>query len=163
MYGISKLAGEFSALQYCQKSIVIRSAYIYGGQSGSRSKKGNFVLTMLKQTDGKDSLEVSSEQIVSPTYAADLAKATFQLLKVKSSKGAYHLVNSGKCSLAEFTEEIVKIKKRNTKIIPVDRGGMAGSLHRPTYSALKNTRAKESGVTLPAWKDALKRYINSLT
>jgi dTDP-4-dehydrorhamnose reductase len=162
MYGVSKLAGEYAALHYAKNSIIIRGAYIYGGVSGSRSKKGNFVLTMLRQTDEKDSLEVSSEQIVSPTYSSDLAKATFQLLKIKEAQGIYHLSNSGKCSLAEFTEHIIKIKKRRTKIIPVDRGGMAGSLHRPTYSALQNTRAKKLGVILPSWKDALTRYINTL-
>lgn len=159
VYGISKLAGEFAALRYCQKSIVIRSAYLYGGISGSRAKKGNFVLTMLKQSEGKDTLEVSSEQIVSPTYAVDIAKATYQLINIPNATGIFHLVNSGQCSLAEFAEQIMRIRKRSTKIVPVDRGGMAGALRRPTHSALSNKRAKRLGVVLPPWKDAVKRYL----
>jgi len=162
VYGISKLAGEFAVLDYCQKGIVIRACYVYGGKTGSRIKKGNFILTILKQIEGKTELEVASEQIVSPTYAADLAKATLELLKKKKSVGLYHLVNEGHCSLAELATQIVKYAKTDTKIIPVDRGGKAGSLKRPLFSALKNTRAKKLGVVLPKWQDGLKRYIETL-
>lgn len=162
MYGISKLAGEYAALQYCQKSIVIRAAYLFGGKTGSRSKKGNFVLTMLAQSENKKTLEVASDQIVSPTYAVDLAEATFQLLQHPDAKGIYHLVNRGKCSLAAFAQAIMAVKKRKTKIIPVVRGGVSGLLHRPVYSVLRNTRAKKLGIELPSWQDAIKRYIISL-
>lgn len=162
VYGISKLAGEYAALRYCQRSIVIRGAYIYGGKEGSRSKKGNFVLTMLKQSEGKDTLEVASDQLVSPTYAADLAKATLQLLQQKDAQGIYHLANQGYCSLAEFAQAIIKAKGRKTKIIPVERGGGTGMLHRPLFSALRNTRAKKQGIILPKWQDGIKRYVKSL-
>jgi len=162
VYGISKLAGEFAVLDYCQKGIVIRACYVYGGKTGSRIKKGNFILTILKQIEGKTELEVASEQIVSPTYAADLATATLQLLKKKKAAGLFHLVNEGHCSLAELAAQIVKYKKSKTKIIPVDRGGKAGALKRPLFSALKNTHAKKLGVVLPKWQDGLKRYLDTL-
>jgi dTDP-4-dehydrorhamnose reductase len=160
VYGISKLAGEFAVLDYSQQNLVIRACYVYSGKSGSRAKKGNFVLTILKQIEGKTELEVASEQIVSPTYAYDLAKATLQLLKKKKSNGLYHLVNEGHCTLAEFAQQIAVYKKQKIKIIPVDRGGMAGSLRRPLFSALKNTRAKKLGVVLPKWQDGLRRYLS---
>lgn len=162
IYGISKLVGEQIVLQYALGSIVIRTSGLYGGKGGSRAKKGNFVLTILKQIKGKKGLEVSSEQIVSPTYAADIALATLKLLQNRSAKGIFHLVNEGFCSWAEFASEIVKIKRLPTKIIPVDRKGMAGSLRRPLFSALKNTRASKLGVKLPSWQDALRRYLITL-
>ena len=161
-YGVSKAAGEYMALAYSPKSIIIRSSGVYGGKHGSRSKKGNFALNILEQAKGKDSIEVAKEQIVNPTYAPDLAKATLDLLTHKDIKGIYHLANEGYCSWAEFAQKIMKIKNLPTKIIPIDRKGMAGNLKRPIFSALKNTKAAKLGVKLPTWQDAIKRYISTL-
>ncbi len=162
MYGISKAAGEYIALAYSPTSVVIRSSGVYGGKYGSKSKKGNFALNILKQAKSEDSIEVAKEQVVNPTYSVDLAKASLDLLEHKNISGIYHLVNEGYCSWAEFALEIVKDKGLPTKIIPVDRKGMAGSLKRPLFSALKNTRARELGVVLPSWQDAIRRYIITL-
>ncbi|MEK7517089.1 MAG: dTDP-4-dehydrorhamnose reductase [Patescibacteria group bacterium] len=163
IYGLSKLAGEYIVLNYSENGIVIRACGVYGGKYGSRSKKGNFVLNILKKTKEKDEIEVSSEQITTPTYAVDLAKATLDLLEHKEILGIYHLVNESYCSWAEFAGRIVKIKGLTTKIIPVDRKGMDGSLKRPFFSALKNTRAAKLGVKLPSWQDALGRYLATLS
>lgn len=161
IYGLSKLAGEYIALNYSLMSIVIRTCGVYGGKEGSRSKKGNFALNIIKEKD-KKILEVSSEQIVNPTYAVDLAKSTLDLLVHKNINGIYHLVNEGYCSWAEFAKEIIKIKGLSTKIIPVDRKGVAGSLKRPLFSALKNTKAAKLGIKLPSWRDGLRRYLQTL-
>ncbi len=159
-YGVSKVAGEYMALAYNSKSIIIRSSGVYGGESGSRSKKGNFALNILKEKD-KETLEVSSEQIVNPTYSVDLARATFELIKNRNTHGIYHLANEGYCSWAEFAQEIMKLVGSKTKIIPVDRSSQSGGARRPLFSALKNTRAKKLGVELPTWRSAIKRYILS--
>lgn len=161
IYGISKLAGEYMSFSYNPKSIVIRSCGVYGGKQGSRSKKGNFALNILKEKD-KEKLEVSSEQIVSPTYAVDLAKATFELMKNKDIHGIYHLINEGSCSWADFASEIMRVVRGKAKIIPVDRSGQSGGARRPLFSALKNTRPAALGVKLPSWQDAIKRYISEL-
>ena len=160
-YGVSKVAGEYLALAYNTKSIVIRSSGVYGGKAGSRAKKGNFALSILKEAAGKNKIEVASEQIVNPTYAVDLAKASLDLLTHKDASGIYHLANKGYCSWAQFASEILKLIGSKTKIIPVDRKGMAGSLKRPLFSALENTRGAKLGVKLPSWQDGLKRYIST--
>lgn len=157
-YGVSKVAGEYMALAFNPKSIVIRSSGVYGGKYGSRSKKGNFALNILKEKD-KKTLEVSSEQIVNPTYSVDLANATFELLTKRNASGIYHLANEGYCSWAQFTQEIMKLVGSKVKVIPVDRSGQSGGSRRPLFSALKNTRAQKLGVGLPSWQDAIKRYI----
>lgn len=162
IYGLSKLAGEISCLNYNPNSVVIRTCGLYGGETGSKSKRGNFILNILKEAEKKKVLEVSSEQIVSPTYAADLAKATLELLKNKKIYGIYHLVNKGFCSWAELAEEVIKTRNLTVTIVPVDRNGGTIEIKRPLFSALKNTRAKKLGVKLPLWKDAVKRYIQSL-
>lgn len=162
IYGLSKLAGEYIVLNYSPNSIVIRTCVVYGGKEGSRSKKGNFILNILQQAEKEKSIDVASEQIVSPTYSADLAEATLKLVEHANTKGLYHLVNEGYCSFAEFAQEAIKLKGLNTRIIPVDRKGISGKLKRPFFSALKNTEAANLGIKLPPWQDALKRYVNTL-
>lgn len=161
-YGVSKVAGEYMALVFNPKSIVIRASGVYGGKHGSRSKKGNFALNILKEKN-KKTLEVSSEQVVNPTYSLDLAVATYELIKNKNVNGIYHLANEGYCSWAEFAAEIMKLVRSKTKIIPVDRSGQSGGARRPLFSALKNSRAAKLGVKLPSWQDAIRRYIITLT
>lgn len=161
MYGLSKYTGEIIASNYDENSITIRTCGVYGGISGSRIK-GNFVLNMLREARNAKVIEVSSEQIVSPTYAVDLAYATFKLLGKKPKGGIYHLVNSGYCSWAEFAQEIMNLKKNSITINPLDRKGLSGGIKRPTFSALANVKAKQLGVELPSWKNALKRYIEFL-
>ena len=73
--------------------------------------------------------------------------------------GLYHLVNEGECSWYELTAAIVEIMRLPAKVIPVDRGGRSGSMRRPLYSVLGNNRARDLGVVLPPWRDALERYL----
>jgi len=164
IYGISKLAGEYAALNsYPEGAFVIRTCSLYGGKKGSPEKKGNFVLNIIKEAQNKEVIEVSSEQIVSPTYAGDLSKATLRLLlNSKIIPGIYHLVNEGYCSWYEFTKEIFRLAKINKEIKPVDREGMSGGARRPKFSALANTKAKALGIDLPSWQEGLKSYLNFL-
>jgi len=164
IYGISKLAGEYAALNsYPEGAFVIRTCSLYGGKKGSPEKKGNFVLNIIKEAKNKEVIEVSSEQIVSPTYAGDLSKATLRLLlNSKIISGIYHLVNEGYCSWYEFAKEIFRLANINIKTIPVNRGGISGGVRRPKFSALKNTKAKALGIDLPSWQEGLKSYFNFL-
>ena len=163
IYGISKLAGEYTALNsHPDGAFVIRTCGLYGGKKGSSEKKGNFVLNILKEAQNKEVIEISSEQIVSPTYAGDLSRATIRLLNSKANPGIYHLVNEGYCSWYEFAKEIFKLAKIDKELKPVDRGGLDGRMRRPKFSALKNTKAKGLGVELPFWREGLKSYFNFL-
>ncbi len=162
-YGLSKLAGEYAALSiYPGGTLLIRTCGVFGGQTGSRQKGGNFVLNILKQAEGKEKIEVSCEQIVNPTYAGDLSNATLKLLKKKNKPGIYHLASRGYCSWYEFSKEIFKIVGIATKLVPVDRSKENNKIKRPKFSALKNTKAKALGIQLPSWKDGLKSYFNFL-
>lgn len=162
IYGLSKLAGELSALNYSEKGVVIRTCGVYSGQTGSRSKKGNFILSILNQAKDRKVLEVSSEQIVNPTYALDLAKSSIDLILKNKEPGIYHLASEGFCSWADFAKEIIKYQNLSTKIVAVDRKGVSGELKRPLFSALKNTRAKKLGIVLPSWQNGLERYLQTL-
>lgn len=161
-YGVSKYAGEMLAGLFHPGAVIIRTCGVYGGPTGSRSKKGNFILNILRDTQGKAELEVSSEQVVNPTYAEDLAAASLSLLGLRPTGGLYHLASEGSCSWAEFASAAMELTGRRTKIVPVDRGGHSGAARRPLFSALANVRAAALGVTLPHWRAGLERYLSTL-
>lgn len=162
-YGVSKLAGEYGALNsYAAGTFILRTCGVYGGKTGSRSKGGNFVLNILKEAEDKDAVEVSSEQIASPTYAEHLAEASLKLLKIGAGAGIYHLVNEGHCSWYEFAKKIFEIWGVNKKVLPVDRGGEEGGIRRPKFSVLENIKAKKLGIILPLWEDGLMSYFRFL-
>ncbi len=163
VYGISKLSGEYAALNlYPQRTFIIRTCGLYGGEKGSLEKGGNFVLNIIKEAQDKETIEVSSEQIVSPTYAGDLSKATLKLLNSKANPGIYHLVNKGYCSWYEFAKEIFRLANINIKTIPVNRGEISRGVRRPKFSALKNTKARALEIELPSWQEGLGSYFNFL-
>lgn len=162
IYGISKLAGEMVALNYYQDTIIVRTSGIFGGLKGSRSKKGNFVLNILKQAKIKSSLEISAEQITSITYAEDLALSTLKLIEKKAKSGIYHLVNEGHCTWAELAKYIVFLRKLDLEIIPLNRKGVFQNIKIPITSSLENTRAKSLGIVMPQWKKALAKYLTVL-
>jgi len=162
-YGVSKLAGEQLCALFHPGALIIRTCGVYGGRTGSRAKKGNFVLNILRETEGKRELEVSSEQIVNPTPAVDLAGASLELLRVPSEGGVFHLASDGCCSWAEFAAAIVELAGRPMAIIPVDRGGHSGAARRPRFSALANARARALGIVLPHWRKGLERYLAQIS
>lgn len=162
-YGISKLAGEFAALNYYgENTIVIRTSFLYGGKTGSPQKKGNFVLNILHQARDTPVIEVSSDQTVSPTFAGDLSKATLRLLDSGRACGVYHLANEGQCRLCDLATRILAVAGSHTEVKPVDRSQAAQVVRRPAFTALRNTRGKACGIELPPWEEALAVYIDSL-
>jgi len=163
MYGFSKLAGEYAALNsYPEGAFVIRTCGLYGGKMGSPEKGGNFILNILKGIQDKDFIEVSVEQVASPTYAGDLSRATLRLLTSRAAPGIYHLINEGYCSWYEFAKEIFKLSGISKEIKPINRNGLDEGMKRPKFTALKNVRAKNLDITLPLWQEGLKSYINFL-
>lgn len=162
VYGISRLAGELAALAAAPgHTVIIRTCGLYG-LSGAVSKGGNFVDMRIEDAQTNSKLEMGCDQLVSPTYTADLAKAVLKLIDYPGLEpGIFHLVNEGECSWYEFTKAIFEIMGLDIELAPVDRGGMSGEMRRPEYSILGNSRAREIGIELPHWRDALERYIGA--
>ena len=160
VYGISRLAGEHAALSAApEHAIIVRTCGLYG-ESGARSKGGNFVDGRVADLRAGRALEMAMEQIVSPTSTEDLAKALWALVAhPKAGPGIYHLVNEGQCSWYELTVAIGELLGLGAKVAPVDRQGRSGAMRRPLYSVLANRRARALGVVLPPWRDALARYL----
>ncbi|HYR34104.1 MAG TPA: dTDP-4-dehydrorhamnose reductase [Burkholderiales bacterium] len=160
VYGITRLAGEHAALAAAPKhAIVVRTCGLYG-QSGARSKGGNFVDGRVADGRAGKTIEMACEQIVAPTSTHDLSIAVLALAEHPGLQpGIYHLVNEGQCSWYELTCAIVEILRLPAKVVPVDRGGVTGAMRRPLYSVLGNNKARALGIVLPPWRDALERYL----
>lgn len=160
IYGISKLAGEYAAMSvWPGKTLIIRTCGLYG-DSGARSKGGNFVDNRIEEAESQRMIEMGCDQTVCPTHTEDLSKAVLHLIgKGEVRPGIYHLVNEGQCSWHEFTKAIYEIMGIKAEVRPVDRKGLSGEMQRPLYSVMANTKARAMGIVLPHWRDALKRYL----
>lgn len=162
VYGISKIAGEYAALNYHPDgTLVIRTCGLYGGKEGSPAK-GNIVLNLLKEAKDKEKIEVSSVETVSPTYAFHLAEASLKLLKIGVSPGVYHLVNEGYCSWYDFAKKLMELAGVTVGVVPVKAGKQSGGMRRPKFSALANIKAKQLGIVLPPWQEGLADYVTFL-
>lgn len=162
IYGITRLAGEAAALAVApEHTIVVRTCGLYG-RSGAASKGGNFVDKRIMDGRRGTPFDMSCDQTVCPTSTHDLSRAIYRLIAIPTLRpGIYHLVNEGECTWYEFTKAIFETLDIKTQVHPSDRGGRTGTMRRPQYSVLANTRARALGVTLPQWQSALRHYLQS--
>lgn len=159
VYGRTKLAGERAIKKSGCLAIVIRTAWLYSEYGN------NFVKTMLRLAKEKGELNVVADQVGSPTYAADLAAAIVHVLaddSVAEKTGVYHFSNEGVCSWYEFAQEIVRLGGVKCNVNAVTTADYSAKAHRPAYSVLDKTKIKQVfGVTVPEWKEALGRMMDS--
>lgn len=155
-YGRTKLEGERLAFSENDGTIIIRTAWLYS------SFGNNFVKTMMKFGTEKDSLNVVFDQIGTPTYAADLAKAILTIIEKIEKKekkfiaGIYHFTNEGVCSWFDFTKEIHAIANISCKVIPIETKDFPSPAKRPFYSVLNKRKIKETyDIEIPYWKESL--------
>lgn len=157
VYGASKVAGEHLVRIGCKRYFIIRTSGLYG-IAGSSGKGGNFVENMLKKAAAGASIRVVDDQVLTPTYTADVAEA---LLKVVSRGhfGTYHITNEGECSWYRFTEELFRIQGLSPSLSPVTTDKFPSPVKRPRYSVLSKQKLATKGIEMPRWEEALGRYL----
>lgn len=151
-YGTTKRKGETALLALAPESIIIRTSWLYSPHGN------NFVKTMLRLGAEQSKIKVVSDQIGTPTYALDLARAIYMVLMSHQwVEGIFHFSNEGVCSWYDFAKSIhriARIDKCEIKPIPTEEYPTAAS--RPFYSVLDKTRIKATyGVKAPYWEDSL--------
>ena len=158
VYGHTKLAGEQNALTLCSRSMVIRTAWLYS------TFGNNFVKTMIRLGKERDSLGVIFDQIGTPTYARDLARAIFAAIRQGVVPGIYHFSNEGVCSWSDFTKMIAEYAgNTGCNIKPCHSDEFPSKVRRPSYSVLDKTKIKETfGIRVPYWTDSLKKCLAAL-
>ncbi len=160
-YGRTKLAGEKAVQESGCRYIIIRTAWLYSPYGN------NFVKTMLKLTSERDSLNVVFDQVGTPTYAADLAYAIFDIIengKAAGNEGIYHFSNEGVCSWFDFTKVIAELSGNTAcKISPCHSSEFPSKVKRPSFSVLDKTKYKSAfGLDVPYWTDSLKKCIQRI-
>ena len=122
----------------------------------------NFVKTMLNLAKTHDTVTVVNDQFGSPTYTYDLAKLLADMI-VTEKYGNYHATNEGDCSWYEFACAIFKEAGVNVNVKPVTSEEYGAKANRPANSRMSKEKLTENGFErLPAWQDALHRYIETL-
>ena len=156
VYGVTKLEGEKAVMKYIDKFFIVRTSWVFGINGN------NFVKTMLRLGDEKESLNVVCDQVGSPTYTPDLARLICDLI-VTEKYGIYHGTNENFCSWAEFAAEIMNLGGKKTVINPVPSSEYPTKAERPHNSRLSKKCLDEAGIKrLPTWQDALKRFLKEM-
>lgn len=158
VYGQSKLDGEFAVANTLDKYFIVRIAWVFG-LNGK-----NFIKTMLNVGKKYPEVRVVNDQIGTPTYTYDLARLLVDMAET-DKYGYYHATNEGGyISWYDFTVEIYRKVGLKTKVIPVTTAEYGLSkAKRPFNSRLDKRKLLENGFEpLPTWKDALKRYLNTI-
>ncbi|MCL2596349.1 MAG: dTDP-4-dehydrorhamnose reductase [Paludibacter sp.] len=160
IYGKSKLEGEQILQKICPDALIIRTSWLYS------SFGNNFVKTMLKLGNERKTLNVVSDQIGTPTYAADLAKTIMQIIdSEKFIGGIYHFSNEGAISWYDFTKAIHRIAKIATCYIsPIESKNFPSRATRPFYSVLNKSKIKQTykSIEIPYWEDSLQICIEKI-
>lgn len=172
IYGRTKLHGEQRIMATGCKHVIIRTAWLYS-EFGK-----NFCKTMMQLTATKPQLKVVFDQVGTPTYALDLAKAIAVIVEDYkkeapnshlssfnySNTGIYHYSNEGVCSWYDFTKMIAEYNGTTAcDVQPCHSDEFPSPVKRPSYSVLDKTKIKAVfGVAVPYWTDSLRQCIGNL-
>jgi dTDP-4-dehydrorhamnose reductase len=157
VYGLTKLHGEQAIQRVGCKYVIIRTAWLYS-EFGK-----NFVKTMLHLSATKPRLNVVFDQVGTPTYAGDLARAIVEILP-KPEEGIYHYSNEGVCSWYDFTKMIAEYAGNTAcDIQPCHSEEFPSKVNRPAFSVLDKSKIKATyGLSIPYWTSSLKNVIGCL-
>ena len=157
VYGRTKLEGEKALESTGCEAAIIRTAWLYSEFGG------NFVKTMLRLAGERDSLNVVYDQVGSPTYATDLARALMTVLdNGVQGLSIYHFSNEGAISWYDFAKAIFEESGDKIAVSPIESDKYPSPTKRPAYSVLSKEKIKAARVEVPYWKDSLKECIRIL-
>ncbi|MAG35754.1 MAG: dTDP-4-dehydrorhamnose reductase [Dehalococcoidia bacterium] len=161
VYGASKLGGECAVQVLCPHHYLVRTCGLYG-VAGVKSRNGNFVQTMLRLARTGRTATVVDDQHCTPTATADLAQAVRELVAAPAPFGLYHVTNAGQTTWYEFAQRTFELAGLSPDLSPISTEAFGAPAKRPPYSVLSSGRyAQVVGEGLPAWEDALERYLQA--
>ncbi len=154
-YGRTKAKGEeFIGSSGCQH-LLIRTSWLYAPWAN------NFVRTMVRLTEERNSLLVVDDQFGRPTSAQHLASASLSLLE-KNARGTFHINDGGECSWHGFACEIARLAGNTCDIQPCDSDQFPRPAKRPAYSVMDISKAEAITGPMPDWKNNLADVIKQM-
>jgi dTDP-4-dehydrorhamnose reductase len=153
-YGVSKLAGDLLVRASGAPFVLVRTSAVFGA-GGSRGKGGSFVERILARARAGEALRVVDDQVLSPTYAPDLAAAIVALVEA-GVRGLFHVTGAGSTSWHGFAAAAVRLAGIEASVQAVKAKDYAAPAARPAYSVLSNRRYLSLGLpALRGWEAAL--------
>ncbi|OAV46120.1 dTDP-4-dehydrorhamnose reductase [Lewinella sp. 4G2] len=156
VYARTKLEGENAVMKEHPDAYIIRTSWVYAEYGH------NFVRTMLRLGKERESLGIVSDQIGSPTYAADLAAAAIKLAESKAEPGVYNFSNSGVASWYDLAHAVFEISGTDCHLNPIRTEQYPTPAKRPSYSVLDTTKIAEITGPPRNWREALKECLVKL-
>ncbi len=165
VYGLTKLEGEQAILNSGAEAAIIRTAWLYSAYGN------NFVKTMIRLGNERKELNVVADQVGTPTYANDLAQAILTIIQATIENpasfvpGIYHYSNEGVASWYDFTKTIFEyLPSIQCAVSPIGTEKYPTPAKRPACSVLDKSKIRSIfGITIPYWRESLKRCIIKLT
>ncbi|PAD85369.1 dTDP-4-dehydrorhamnose reductase [Niallia circulans] len=155
-YGITKYEGEKAVQSLLDKYFIVRISWVFGINGN------NFIKTMLRLAETRKELNVVGDQYGSPTYTFDLAMLLLDMAETEKY-GVYHASNEGFTTWADFAKEIFQVAGKAVKVNSITTEEYPTKAVRPKNSRMSKDKLEKNGFTrLPAWQDALTRYIAEL-
>jgi dTDP-4-dehydrorhamnose reductase len=156
-YAASKLLGEWFALE-APGAFVLRVESLFGSPSGWTGRRGTMDAIVGGLRQGRD-VRVFTDRVVTPTYSPDAAAATRHLLETGAAPGLYHCVNAGTGTWHDVAVEAARLLGVTPRLVPLTMDQVPMKAARPRYCALSPQKLAEAGFTMPAWTDALRRWL----
>lgn len=156
VYGESKLLGEKAVTENTDRYFIVRTSWVFG------EKNTNFIHTMLKLSETRDTVRVVCDQIGSPTYSRHLAYLLSRMVGTEKY-GVYHATNEGFCSWHELASFSLQYAGKSINVLPVFSKDYPSKAVRPLNSRLSKKSLDKAGFSrLPTWQDAVKEYLDNI-
>ena len=156
VYARTKLAGENEVMKHCPEAYIVRTSWVYAEYGH------NFIRTMLRLGQERDTLSIVSDQIGSPTYAADLAAAALDLAASNATPGIYNFAGSGVASWYDLAHAVFELTGTQCQLRPIRTEQYPTPAKRPSYSVLDSSKISQIVGPPRNWRDALKECIGKL-
>ena len=158
VYGKTKLEGEIAIQNTLEEFFILRTSWLYSEYAN------NFMKTMLRLGAERSELGVISDQIGSPTYAKDLARAIVKIIELNSNEyGVYNYSNEGVASWYDFAKAIFEISNTEIIVNAIPTSSYPTPAERPHYSVLDKSKLKTNlGIEIPYWRDSLKEAMSKV-
>ena len=172
VYGQTKYLGEQAIKKTCQKHLVLRTSWVVGAHGG------NFLKTMLRLANDRDSLRVVADQVGVPTSTQLLADTTVALLCAMHGAnvddmrwGVYHLAPEGETTWHGYAQYVVagalargaKLKAGVNDVHPISTAEYPLPAPRPLNSRLSTEKIQRIfGLSLPDWQQGVDAILDEL-